>query len=108
VPALPNDPNYVFKVPEYERMLHADADAKLSDLAKQLTARGITVRTIVGHGSAASEIVRTSEKENADLIVIATHGTSGWRHAMFGSVAERVVRLAKCPVLTIRGQQESL
>jgi nucleotide-binding universal stress UspA family protein len=36
-----------------------------------------------------------------DLIVIATHGTTGWQHVMFGSVAERVVRLARRPVLTI-------
>jgi nucleotide-binding universal stress UspA family protein len=78
LPALPNDPNYVLKVPEYERLLHQDAD----------------------------EIVRIAEIEKADLIVIATHGTTGWRRFMFGSVADKVVRLAKCPVLTIRNPQE--
>jgi nucleotide-binding universal stress UspA family protein len=105
LPALPNDPNYVFKVPEYERLLHADADEKLRDMAKEPMTRGTTVRTIVGHGDAATEIVRIAEKENTDLIVIATHGMTGWRHAMFGSIAEKVVRLAKCPVLTIRAQE---
>jgi nucleotide-binding universal stress UspA family protein len=49
--------------------------------------------------------VRIAEHENADLIVIATHGMTGWRRVLFGSVAEKVVRLAKCPVLTIRAPQ---
>ena len=61
---------------------------------------------MVGHGDVADEIVRIGEIEKADLIVIATHGTTGWRRFMFGSVAEKVVRLAKCPVLTIRNPQE--
>jgi len=102
LPALPNDPTYVFKVPEYERLLHADADEKLRQLGREATSRGITVHTTVGHGEAAREIVRIADEENADLIVMATHGMTGWRHVMFGSVAERVVRLAKCPVLTTR------
>ena len=105
LPALPNDPNYVLKVPEYERLLHQDADEKLAQLVKEET-KGTTARTIVGHGDVADEIVRIAEIEKADLIVIATHGTTGWRRFMFGSVAEKVVRLAKCPVLTIRNPQE--
>jgi nucleotide-binding universal stress UspA family protein len=39
---------------------------------------------------------------NADLIVIATHGVTGWRRFIFGSVAEKVIRMAPCPVLTIQ------
>ena len=105
LPALANDPNYVFKVPEYERLLHQDADDKLAQLVKEET-KGATARTMVGHGDVADEIVRIGEIEKADLIVIATHGTTGWRRFMFGSVAEKVVRLAKCPVLTIRNPQE--
>lgn len=54
------------------------------------------------NGDAASEIVRIAEEENVDMIVIATYGMTGWRRVAFGSVAERVVRLAKCPVLTTR------
>jgi nucleotide-binding universal stress UspA family protein len=41
-----------------------------------------------------------------DLIVIATHGLTGWQHLVFGSVAEKVVRLATCPVLTIRERRQ--
>ncbi len=102
MPPLPPNPNFVFEVPEYERMLHVDADQKLREEAKKVTASGIAVRTKVGHGDAATEIVRIATEEKADLIVIATHRETGWRYAMFGSVAEKVVRLAKCPVLTTR------
>jgi len=101
LPAAPSDPNFVFEVPEYERALHADADRQLTALAAEAAAKGVTLRTAVGHGDAGAEIVRIAKDESADLIVIATHGMTGWRHVMFGSVAEKVVRLAGRPVLTI-------
>jgi nucleotide-binding universal stress UspA family protein len=105
LPAVPSDPNFTFEVPEYERALHADAERRLAALAADLGAHGTAVRTAIGHGDAGAEIVRLAADEAADLIVIATHGTTGWRHAMFGSVAEKVVRLARRPVLTIPAQQ---
>jgi hypothetical protein len=49
--------------------------------------------------------VGTAADEGIDLIVIAAHGLTGWRRFMFGSVAEKVVRLAQCPVLSIRGPE---
>ena len=106
LPAAPSDPNFTFEVPEYERALHADADRRLAQLAAEIGGTGVAVRTAVGHGDAGAEIVRIAAEEAAGLIVIATHGATGWRHAMFGSVAERVVRLARRPVLTIPAQQE--
>lgn len=105
LPVLPRDPNYAFKVPQYEQMLNADAEERLNELIKEVTTPITNIRTILGHGDAASEIIRIAEKENVDMIVIATHGMTGWRRAVFGSVAERVVRLAKCPVLTTRVSQ---
>ena len=57
---------------------------------------------VIRYGDASREIVRIAREEEADVIVIATHGLTGWRHLVFGSVAEKVVRLAECPVLTIR------
>jgi nucleotide-binding universal stress UspA family protein len=53
-------------------------------------------------GKPAEEIVKLANKENANLIVIATHGYSGFNRFVFGSVTERVVRTARCPVLTVR------
>ena len=102
---LARDPNYAFKVPEYEQMLNADAEERLNELIGERTTPLTYIRTILGHGDAASEIVRIAEKENVDMIVIATHGMTGWRRVVFGSVAERLVRLAKCPVLTNRVSQ---
>jgi universal stress protein A len=102
VPTLPPDPNYVFKIPEYEQYLHADALRQLHKTRDQLIARNVKVRTQVGHGSAAEEIVLIAKTEGADLIVISTHGSTGFERLVFGSVAEKVVRLAECPVLTVR------
>lgn len=101
-PPLPPDPNYVFEVPEYERILHRDAEQKLNQLAAEWVPKEVKVRHLIGHGDAGSEIVRLAEDERAELLVIATHGLTGWRHLIFGSVAERVVRMATCPVLTVR------
>lgn len=53
-------------------------------------------------GDAADEIVRTAESENCDMIVIGTHGRRGLTRLLMGSVAEAVVRRAKCPVLTVK------
>jgi nucleotide-binding universal stress UspA family protein len=57
-------------------------------------------------GSAAEQIANMAVAEKSDLIVIATHGLTGWRRFVFGSVTEKVVRLAQCPVLTIQQPQE--
>jgi nucleotide-binding universal stress UspA family protein len=53
------------------------------------------------------EILRMAEDSHADLIVIATHGMSGWRQLAFGSVAEKVVRLSTFPVLVMRARAEN-
>ena len=70
-------------------------------IAKERISREVKSRNIVILGNAADEITRIAESENADIIVIATHGWTGWRRFIFGSVAEKVVRTSCCPVLTI-------
>src|SRR5579862_5170582 len=105
VPTIPlptSDPVYDFELPEYEKILHDDAVRKLRDLREEAIKSGVAARTIVGHGQAADEIVIIAEREKVDLIVIATHGSTGLRHFVFGSVAEKVVRVAPCAVLTLR------
>lgn len=91
-----------FNVASYRTELEGSAQRSMQDVVEQKVSKELRVRQIIGHGEAASEIVRIAEEETVDLIVIATHGLTGWRHLLFGSVAEKVVRLAKCPVLTIR------
>jgi len=104
-PLLPHEAGFPFAVSEHEKMLQAHAGEKLRQLAKQITIEGVNVRTILGRGDAAGEIVRIALQEKADIIVIATHGMTGWRRVVFGSVAEKVVRLATTPVLTTRGTE---
>ena len=57
---------------------------------------------LVRNGPPAEEIVRYAREMEADLIVLGTHGRTGIAHALLGSVAERVVRKAPCPVMTVR------
>jgi universal stress protein A len=56
----------------------------------------------VERGRASTEIVRVAQEEKASLIVIGTHGYTGVAHVLLGSTAERVIRKAPCPVLTLR------
>jgi nucleotide-binding universal stress UspA family protein len=63
-----------------------------------------TVSTEVRTGNAAKQIIETARATNADLIVMGTRGRTGVAHVIMGSVAERVVRLAPCPVLTLRAE----
>jgi universal stress protein A len=107
LPGVPPDPNYVFKIPEFEKYLHAEATEKLRKASEELIGQNVKVRTMVGHGSAAEEIVLIAKNEHADLIVISTHGSTGLERFVFGSVAEKVVRLAECPVLTVRQKENA-
>jgi nucleotide-binding universal stress UspA family protein len=63
---------------------------------------GLSARAALRTGVAYAEIVATATDERADLIVIGTHGRGTFERALLGSVADRVVRLAPCPVLTVR------
>jgi nucleotide-binding universal stress UspA family protein len=76
--------------------------AEASSLQKAGLSRvAITVRP----GLAGHEIVEAAKDLDADLIVIATHGYTGWKHFAIGSTAERVVRAASCPVLVVREKE---
>ena len=57
------------------------------------------------HGVATHEIVEAAKELDVDLIVIATHGFTGWKHFAIGSTAERVARAAPCPVLVVREKE---
>jgi nucleotide-binding universal stress UspA family protein len=93
---------------DYEEALQVCAQQKLSDLIKQRLPKTAEAHGIVKKGDPALEIVRIAEDDRVGLIVLSTHGMSGWRQVAFGSVAERVVRLSCTPVLTIRTPRELL
>lgn len=78
-------------------------EKKLEQWAAEARAEGLPVRTQLRAGVPYREIVAIAADERADLIVIGTHGRGGVDRALLGSVADPVIRLAPCPVLSVRG-----
>ena len=102
IPALDTPTGMVgFDVSAYQKELSDSAERSLQERVEKHVPEPVNARTMVVHGEAAHEIVRVANEENSDLIVLSTHGESGWRHRIFGTVTEKVIRLAHCPVLTI-------
>jgi nucleotide-binding universal stress UspA family protein len=89
-------------LPAIHAEIRDNATKHLERLCAELTQQGIKARFILRDGSPFLEIVGVAEQEKANLIVIATHGHSGIKHLLLGSTAEKVVRKARCPVLTVR------
>lgn len=82
-------------------------EAMLSELAKTARQSGVhDVETVNNLGEPATEIVRFADLGGFDLLVIGTHGRTGLRHALLGSVCEKVVRRANCPVLVAHEQAD--
>jgi len=107
VPMLPRLPSVsaFFHEAEYEQALHNDADQRLRQMALTLGQNGLKVITTVGTANdVGMELLRIAEQNNADLIVIATHGITGWHKLAFGSVTEKVLRMANCPVLVLKAK----
>ena len=69
---------------------------------RQHVNEGVTIETLVREGSVAEAIVRAAEYEKIDMIAMATHGRSGLQRAVYGSVAEQVLRSSTKPVLLVR------
>jgi nucleotide-binding universal stress UspA family protein len=78
------------------------AEAHLRDLAARLERDGVSAEVFVRVGKPADEILACAAEHGADIIVMGTHGRTGIRHLLAGSVAERVVRASAVPVLTTR------
>jgi nucleotide-binding universal stress UspA family protein len=99
---LPADVS-ILKERAYDEGLTADAAKRLTDLAATLAPKNIKVRTELGTANdVGMELVRSAEDNNVDMVIISTHGMTGWRKFAFGSVAEIVVKQASCPVLLLR------
>ncbi len=102
IPALDNPSGApAFDLAGYQDELVRSAQRALEERRRRRVPESVRSRAIVTIGDAAHEVTRIAAEEDVDLIVIATHGHTGWRERLFGSVAGRVVRLAHCPVMTI-------
>jgi universal stress protein A len=94
---------YEVAIPEpYLQETRRIAAEKLAALVEQVRAKGISADSLLSEVPAAAAIVRAAEESKADLVVIGTRGHTGLKHLLLGSVAERTVRLAPCPVLTVK------
>jgi len=101
-PALAVVPVYLgVTTKEFERRMLRDAEVRLKKLAQRL-GKSARVATVVRRGNVTTELIKAARSLRANLIVISTHGRSGIGHVLVGSVAERIVRQASCPVLIVR------
>jgi universal stress protein A len=78
------------------------AKTHMARLGADLESKGQRLQTLTKRGSPAQVIADAAKRAAADLIVMGTHGRTGLSHVLLGSVAEKVVRTAACPVLTVR------
>ena len=76
-------------------------EKQLADLTESCKKRYSRVSSLIVAGTPFLEIIRQARITDVDIIVIGTHGRSGLQHVIMGSVAEKVVRKAPCPVLTV-------
>jgi nucleotide-binding universal stress UspA family protein len=106
-----SDPEFAaaaVSVGDFLQNMQKDANANLDKISSQdwLRATGQSqVIKAVRNGTPAEEICRYARKNDIDLVVCGTHGRTGIKHLLLGSVAERVIRVSPCPVLTVRHPQ---
>jgi nucleotide-binding universal stress UspA family protein len=92
-------------VPEAQfiQQARAYAERHLTKCRSVLAAKGIKASSSVEVGNdVAGNIMEVIERDSIDLVVISTHGISGWHPLVFGSIAEKVVKLVECPLLLLR------
>jgi nucleotide-binding universal stress UspA family protein len=100
---LPNPTGLYMPLPAgYVEGLRHDAEAHLQGLMSHPDRTRFRVHLAVLFGDPATRILGYIGPESIDLIVMGTHGRGGFAHALMGSVAEKVVRSATCPVMTVR------
>jgi nucleotide-binding universal stress UspA family protein len=91
-----------FNVVKHRRSLEMIARSLLKNLMEPLLKSQLMVRPYLVSGMASEEILKKARQDRVNLIVMGTHGRTGLQHVFLGSVAEKVVRLSSCPVLTVR------
>jgi nucleotide-binding universal stress UspA family protein len=92
----------------YLQAMEAEAREHLQTLLKRVHQAGLQGEAVMIHDVPFQAILDAAKDKDVDLIVMGTHGRTGLTHALMGSVAERVVRMAPCPVLVTRGTTSSL
>ncbi len=89
-------------IPPTDVEITKNAEENLNRLINREIPSEIKVKSVIKIGKPFYEIIETAKEENIDLIIISSHGHSGVEKILFGSTAEKVVRKAPCPVLSLR------
>lgn len=108
VPTIPaGHSTVVFHVRDYQNEMERSAKTRMQELIAAAEHTAVTMTPLVRRGKVAEEIAGAAEGHDVDLIVMATHGYSGWKKLLLGSVTEKVVRMASVPVLTINAPSKT-
>jgi nucleotide-binding universal stress UspA family protein len=99
-------PSPYYFTPGFEQWVDASVEKTRMEGRKTLErlaeSLDMQVETIFVEGQTGREIVRVAEEHQASMLILGTHGYTGWNHLTLGSIAEYVVRHANCPVLTVK------
>ncbi len=90
--------------PDVEEARTRELESQLAELASNVGG-GVKTEAVVRSGRAWQEVVEYAKTGKVDLIIVSTHGYTGLKHALLGSVAEKIVRHAPCPVLVVRDEE---
>jgi nucleotide-binding universal stress UspA family protein len=99
-------PDQVIIPRDFWTAVRDSAARKLEKALHKVEAAGITGETHLAELPPAQAITQTAEKISADLIVMGTRGLTGLKHVLLGSVAERTIRSAPCPVMTVKDESD--
>jgi nucleotide-binding universal stress UspA family protein len=104
LPPLVGMPDEILIPPDFWTGVRDAAARKLEKSVQKVKAAGIPLETYLVEFAPTDAIVETAKQTKADLIVMGTRGLTGLKHVLLGSVAERTLRLAPCPVLTVKDE----
>ncbi|HPR62774.1 MAG TPA: universal stress protein [Thermoanaerobaculia bacterium] len=90
-----------FDVVEFKDTLMVSRKEQLEGICKDKVPNGVTAECVVDYGYEVEGILKAAEKVDADLIIMSTHGVTGFRRWVSGSVTEKILRASTCPVLAI-------
>lgn len=105
LPIVASEMGMFIDQPSMEAEFRDNANAQLHELVRSRIAKKAKADTIISCGRAHPEIIETAKTTGMDMIIIATHGYSGFQKAFMGGTTEKVVRHAPCPVLVVREKE---
>jgi nucleotide-binding universal stress UspA family protein len=92
-----------FPETEFLEQARRFAETQLTSRQRALISKGVQAKVCIESGNdVAGNIMTVIDREDIDMVIISTHGISGWRPLVFGSIAEKVVKLVQCPILLLR------